>query len=141
MATSATAKFRTLLLDGLGLDANAFPDVSRKENWLEARRLIGERIATMPRDHWVKVFAQSDACVTSVLTFDEAMTHEHNVARKAHVEIAGKRQPAPAPRFSATPASTPEMKGRGGTEAAEALAGWGIGPERLEALGASGVIG
>lgn len=134
-------KFRALLLAGLGLDASSFPDVNSKANWPEARRLIGERLATEPRAHWVAVFADSDACVTPVLKFGEAMAHDHNVARVAHVDIAGKLQPAPAPRFSATPLATPEATPRGGAEATEAAVLWGIETHRMEALKAAGVLG
>lgn len=134
------AKFRALLLDGLGLEASSFPDIDIKDNWPEARRLIGARLATQPRDHWVEIFANSDACVTPVLNFDEAMAHDHNVARAAYVEVAGRLQPAPAPRFSATPAAVPEATPRGGNEAAEAVALWGIETHRMEALKASGVV-
>lgn len=135
------SKFRLLLLEGLGLDAQSFPDVSYKRNWPEARRLIGDRIASKPRAHWVEVFGTSDACVTPVLSFDEAIAHEHNVARAAHVEISGKQQPAPAPRFSVTPAGRPEMLSNGGEAAAEQLALWGIEIDRVGALKASGVVG
>lgn len=132
--------FRTQLITLLGFDAQTFPDVKLKSNWPEARRLIGERIASMPREHWVEVFKGSDACAAPVLTFDEAMTHEHNLARAAHVEIAGKRQPAPAPRFSATPAAVPEMHPNGGKAAAEQLARWGIDKMQIETLQASRIL-
>ena len=133
-------KFRMQLLEGLGLAADTFPDVGTKENWPEARRILAAQIASKPRAHWEMVFAGTDACVTPVLDFDEAQAHEHNRARRAHVEVSGKLQPAPAPRFSGTPAGIPEMKGRGGDEATQVLAGWGVSGDRVESLKAAGVI-
>lgn len=134
-------KFRSIMLEGFGFDPRTFPDVSQRENWSEARRLLAERIATRTRAEWEKVFEGSDACVTPVLDFDEAMDHPHNRIRRAHVEVSGRMQPAPAPRFSATPAAMPQMQGRGGDEARAALADWGIAEERIARLREAGVIG
>ena len=58
--------------------------------------------ATRTRDDWAGHFAPA-ACVSPVLTFDEAAAHPHNVARGT---LDGG-EPAPAPRFSATPAARP----------------------------------
>jgi len=40
-----------------------------------------------------------------VLDLDEAPQHPHNVARGTYAQIDGITQPAPAPRFSRTPAA------------------------------------
>jgi alpha-methylacyl-CoA racemase len=39
----------------------------------------------------------------------EAAAHSHNRTRSVFVEAGGVLQPAPAPRFSATPAQPPRM--------------------------------
>lgn len=133
-------KFRILLLKGLGFDPASFPDVDRRENWPEARRLIAERIASRPRAHWVQVFEGTDACVAPVLTFEEAKVHPHNLVRGAYLDIDGKMQPAPGPRFSETPPGEPRGPTRGAEGADQALAGWGIGPDRLDELRRSGAL-
>jgi alpha-methylacyl-CoA racemase len=46
----------------------------------------------------------SDICIAPVLSLAEAPGHPHNIARGTFVEVDGVIQPAPAPRFSATPA-------------------------------------
>ncbi|KAA2246072.1 CoA transferase, partial [Solihabitans fulvus] len=51
--------------------------------------------------------AGTDACLAPVLDPGEAVEHPHNAARATFVEVAGKVQPAPAPRFDRTPAATP----------------------------------
>jgi alpha-methylacyl-CoA racemase len=53
------------------------------------------------------VFADSDACVAPVLSFEEAIAHPHQAARGGYVEVGGVVQPAPAPRLSRTPAPVP----------------------------------
>ena len=67
----------------------------------------------------------------------EAAQHPHNVARGTYVEHDGLMQPAPAPRFSRTPANLTTPPVRAGTNTAEALAAWGI--DDIETLLADGV--
>ena len=56
----------------------------------------------------------------------EAYAHPHNVARGTYVERDGLTQPAPAPRFSATPATLTTPPQRAGASTTEALTAWGI---------------
>jgi alpha-methylacyl-CoA racemase len=65
--------------------------------------IVGRR----PLEDWMRVFEGTDACVTGVLTLDEAIRHPHNVARGTFTRATGLAQPAPAPRFSATPLAAP----------------------------------
>ena len=64
--------------------------------------------ASRTRDEWAAVFAGTDACVSPVLAFGEVAAHPHVAARGTVVERDGIAQAAPAPRFSRTPAETPE---------------------------------
>lgn len=78
-----------------------------RATWDETRRLLAEAFASRPRDEWGEIFADSDACVTPVLTPWEASRHPHNTARGTFTNVGGNTQPSPAPRFSRTPAVTP----------------------------------
>jgi alpha-methylacyl-CoA racemase len=78
-----------------------------RATWARTRRLFELVFACRPRDEWTEVFAESDACVTPVLTPWEAPGHPHNEARGTFTEVAGHIQPAPAPRFSRTPGANP----------------------------------
>ena len=60
-------------------------------------------MVTRTRDEWCAIFAGTDACVTPVLTLEEAPTDSHLAARDTFVNHNGQLQPAPAPRFSRTP--------------------------------------
>jgi alpha-methylacyl-CoA racemase len=93
----------------LGLDPAETPDQLDVTSWPRLRTLIAARIATRTRDEWTKTFADGDACVAPVLSLDEAPADAHLDARGVFVESHGIRQPAPAPRFSATPAATPSL--------------------------------
>lgn len=135
------AKFRKELLEGLGFNPATFPDVSDRANWEAARRLFAERLAQKTRAEWCGLFEGTDACLTPVLSFDEAIVHPHNVARNTYVEIAGIPQPAPAPRFSRTPAATPSPPEAPGESGEAVLADWGISAARIDDLARRGILG
>ncbi len=101
-------QFYAELITVLGLTEQI--DVARQHDratWPETRRRLAEAFAARPRDEWALLFAESDACVTPVLTPWEAPGHPHNVARGTFTSVDGYVQPAPAPRFSRTPAADP----------------------------------
>ncbi|MER7175155.1 CaiB/BaiF CoA transferase family protein [Streptomyces mesophilus] len=91
-------EFVTLL--GIADQAPARKDLAR---WGELRSAIEARFKTRTRDEWTAVFQDSDACVAPVLSLREAPEHPHLKERGTFVEHSGITQPAPAPRFSATP--------------------------------------
>lgn len=132
------ARFRKILLEGLGFDPKTFPDVGDVANWLAARSLLTERIASHPRAHWIAIFGEGDACVAPVLDFDEAVDHPHMIARAAHVEIDGRKQPAPAPRFSETPPGLPSGPEERYAATDAVLAEWGVTAQRLADLRQAG---
>jgi alpha-methylacyl-CoA racemase len=68
------------------------------------------------RDEWCALMEGTDVCFAPVLEWDEAPAHPHNRKRETFVEIAGVTQPAPAPRFSCTPASLSEAPARPGAD-------------------------
>jgi len=117
-------QFFAALVTGLGLaDAPAQYDATR---WDELRILLTEAFAGRSRAEWEKVFDGTDACVAPVLSLEEAYAHPHNVARGTYVEKDGLTQPAPAPRFSATPATLTTPPQSAGSNTFEALTAWGV---------------
>lgn len=100
-------QFFAAMLAGLDLAATDLPGQWEKERWGALRAALADAFAARSRDEWATVFFDTDACVTPVLTYAEAATHPHLVARHAMCEVDGVTQPAPAPRFSRTPAPTP----------------------------------
>ena len=100
-------QFYAALLAGLGLDAATLPGQNDAARWPELRAVLTETFAGRDRDHWAKVFDDSDACVTPVLAFGEVQTEPHITERNTFYEVNGGLQPLPAPRFSRTAADTP----------------------------------
>ncbi|AWB93897.1 CaiB/BaiF CoA transferase family protein [Aeromicrobium chenweiae] len=117
-------QFYAALIEGLGLtDAPGQYDFAR---WGELRQMLTETFASRTRAEWEQLFDGTDACVAPVLSIEEAYTHPHNVARGTYVERDGLTQPAPAPRFSATPATLTTPPERAGASTTAALNAWGI---------------
>jgi len=96
-------QFFSELLAGLDLTAEEVGAQNEREKWPEMRRVFAERFAQRTRDEWAALFQGTDACVAPVLSMSEAPDHPHNIERETFVDVDGVVQPAPAPRFSATP--------------------------------------
>ena len=104
----------------------------------ELRRVIAETFATRTQAEWTELFEGTDACVAPIIPLTEAMEHPHMAAREVFVDREGVRQPAPAPRFSRTPASLSlPPRPKPGADTREALAAWGV--EDVDALIEKGV--
>ena len=119
------------MLEKLGLDPAAegladLPHQIDPSGWDAWRAVIGEVFLTRTRDEWTAHFGDSDACVSPVLSPWEAHQHPHSVARNSFVEIDGIVQPAPAPRFSRTPAATPVAPDADGRDVVRTLKAWGL---------------
>jgi alpha-methylacyl-CoA racemase len=104
---SLEPQFFAAMLDGLALDPATLPGQWEKARWDELRAALTAAFARRTRDEWATVFAGTDACVTPVLAYEEALDDAHLRARGSFVRIDGVDQPAPAPRFSRTPAASP----------------------------------
>ena len=132
-------KFYALLLSTLGIDADP-ADQDDPTTFDATRSAIAAAFASKTRDEWAAVFDGSDACVTPVLTLGEATMHPHNTARDMYVEVDGYLQPAPAPRFSRTPATVPASPPPEGTNGAGALVPWGLSADTVAHAVATGVL-
>jgi alpha-methylacyl-CoA racemase len=110
----------------LGVSPDSLPDRDNPATWPEGKQRLAEAFRTRSRDEWAAVFDGSDACVSPVLSLDEAPHHPHAVARSAFIDIAGTVQPAPAPRFSKTPAATPTPPPQRGADTESVLRDWGV---------------
>ncbi|MDA8366062.1 MAG: CaiB/BaiF CoA-transferase family protein [Actinomycetota bacterium] len=133
-------QFYAELLDRLGLADAGLPDQNDKSAWPEMKERFAEVFAGRTRAEWEEVFAGSDACVAPVLSPAEAPDHPHNRQRGTFTEVAGVLQPAPAPRFSATPATIRRPPPNPGQHGDDALADWGFDPDEIDRLRSAGAI-
>ncbi|KND59604.1 Alpha-methylacyl-CoA racemase [Candidatus Burkholderia verschuerenii] len=140
MAVGAVeARFYAELLDKLDLaDANLSGQHDRS-GWPILRARFTETFATRTRAEWCTVFDGSDACVAPVLSFSEAPTHPHHVARGSFAEYGGAVVPAPAPRFSSTPSALAARAPARGEGGGVALQAWGFDRAQIDAMRAGGL--
>lgn len=104
-------RFYEAFVTGLGIDADALPAQDDVTGWPVLREEFSKAIALKTRDEWLEVFSDLDACVAPVYTFEEAAADPHNRARGLYTSVDGVLHPAPAPRFSRTPARSPGKPG------------------------------
>jgi alpha-methylacyl-CoA racemase len=94
-------QFYAAFLAGLGLAGEDLPHQYDRAGWPVLRARFASVFASRPRDEWAALFADTDACVTPVLTLDEAPLHPHNATRATYEPAdGGGWTPSPAPRFS-----------------------------------------
>ncbi|MFE9203186.1 CaiB/BaiF CoA transferase family protein [Micromonospora sp. NPDC007230] len=125
---------------GFPLAGDEAPDRTDPANWPALRTAWARLFRTRTRDEWTELLAGSDACVAPVLDWTEAPEHPHLAARGVFVDHDGITQPAPAPRFSATPTAVRRPPPRPGEHTDELLAEAGFDPDRIAALRAAGRV-
>ena len=131
---SIEPQFYALLLEKTGIDDPEFQRQMDRAAWPALHDKLADVIARKTRDEWCEIMDATDVCFAPVLDLDEAPKHAHNAARKTFVEVAGVTQPAPAPRFSATPGAIQGPPPTVGAHDREALADWGFSAAEIEAL-------
>jgi alpha-methylacyl-CoA racemase len=119
--------------DGAPDGGTAAGDRFDPAGWPAARRAWARLFRSRTRDEWAALLEHTDACVAPVLDWREAPSHPHLAARRTFVEHAGVTQPAPAPRFSATPGAIRRPPPQPGEHTDEILRELGREPAPLRA--------
>ncbi|MFF3286610.1 CaiB/BaiF CoA transferase family protein [Streptomyces sp. NPDC003023] len=114
---------RFVELLGIRDDLPARKDFAR---WDELRQAVADRFKSRTRAEWTALFEGSDACVAPVLSLREAPAHPHLAARGTFLDHGGITQPAPAPRFSATPGAVTRGPAMPGADTAEVARDWDV---------------
>ena len=133
-------KFLEEFLRRMEIDAKEMPAKMDRARWPEAKAKLARRFKSKTRDEWCRLLEGSDACFAPVLTLEEAPAHPHNAARRSFVEVDGIVQPAPAPRFSRTPASKPTPPEEPGERGIQSLAQWGLSETEIAQYRRSGAL-
>jgi alpha-methylacyl-CoA racemase len=98
-------RFYAALLRGLEISPDEAPQYDFAA-WPDLHTRLEALFATRDRDDWTARFAETEACVTPVLTLAEAPAHPHNTARGTHADAL----PRPAPRFDGATPKTPSHR-------------------------------
>ncbi len=133
-------KFYLDLLQRMGLGQVDLPAQDDRGGWAQIRARLQDMFKTRTRDEWCSLLEGTDACFAGVLDMDESVRHPHNVARKTHVEFQGVLNPAPAPRFSATPSDIRKAPPAPGEDTDDALLDWQFSAAEIASLKAVGAI-
>ena len=134
-------QFHAELVRLTGLDFPADANHLDPAVWPATKERQAAIFRTRTRDEWCELMEGTDACFAPVLSLDEAPGHRHNRERRAFVELDGVAQPAPAPRFSRTPAPAPASAAEPGADPGSDLAAWGITGHEVEELKSAGLLG
>lgn len=127
------ARFYAILLERLGLDPATLPRQNDRAEWPRLQAAFARRFLDRTQAEWAEVFAESDACVSPVLTLAEAGRHPHNLARGTLTDVAGILHPTPAPRFSRSHCGISRPPAREGEHSAEVLRDWGLSQSEIDA--------
>ncbi len=111
-----------------------------KGGWPDRKADLAEIFASRTRDQWCEVMDGTDVCFAPVLTIPEAYEHPQNTLRNTFVEVAGVRQPAPAPRFDRTPSEVAGPPAHPGAHTDDLLAAAGYGADEIATLRAGGAV-
>ncbi|KAH9518360.1 hypothetical protein Btru_016517 [Bulinus truncatus] len=95
-------KFYKELLKGLGLTEK---DVSQTDDYDKQKEIFTNIFLTKTRDEWTEIFKDLDACITPVLSSEEASAHPHNASKETFQKSVSPPElmANPAPRLSRTP--------------------------------------
>ena len=137
---SIEPQFYALLLEKTGITDPQFANQMSRDEWPELKAKLADVLSKKTQAEWCEIMDATDICFAPVLTLDEAPNHAHNVARETFVTVEGVVQPAPAPRFSATPGVIQGPPPKIGAHNEEALRQWGFSAAEVDALKASGAI-
>jgi alpha-methylacyl-CoA racemase len=135
---SIEPQFYALLLEKAEISDPDFQQQMNRAEWPKLTEKLAVVIATKTRDAWCAVMEGTDICFAPVLDLEEAPKHPHNLARETFVEIDGVVQPAPAPRFSATPGKVQSGPPAIGGDTESALTDWGFSAAEIDALKTAG---
>jgi len=135
-------KFYRAFLRKMGLDDDLWREAGYpahsahtvEHDWPALKAELAAIFKGRTRDEWCALFADSDVCVTPVLTLQEAALHPHNRARNAFIDVDGVQQNAPAPRFSRTSPAHPTAPPKSGSDPQQVLADWGIDHKLLSSV-------
>jgi alpha-methylacyl-CoA racemase len=137
--------FYALLIEKIGLGGEDLPEQYDRSGWPELRARFAEVFKTRTREEWCGLLEGTDACFAPVLTFDEARSHPHNVARRAFVADPATDEMTTevevAPRLSRTPGDPNRPSpAYPGADTDAVLTARGFSTDELEHLRRAGAI-
>lgn len=117
-------RFFALLCEKIGLPAALRDAQHDRARWPALHAAMAGIFRTRSRAAWCELLEGTDVCFAPVLGLTEAAAHPHHQARAGFMDIGGVAHPAPAPRFSRTPAAIQGAAPAAATTVADLLQRW-----------------
>jgi alpha-methylacyl-CoA racemase len=133
-------KFYADFVKGLDLDIAQLPAQMDRGQWNKLKETFAACFLRQTRDQWTAIFEHRDACVTPVLSMQEASAHAHNRERGNFVEIDELTQPNMAPRFGRTAADVRNRPSSATVDSRTLLQELRLSSEQIDALIAENVV-
>ena len=133
-------QFFAELVDRLGWSTEVVASQMDPSTWPALRDRFTATFKARTQAEWIDLLEGTDACVTPVLTMAEAAEHPHNRTRSTIVSQDGRRMPAPAPRFGATPLGDPGPSPSPGRDTDEILRTLGFDESAISSLRHQNVV-
>lgn len=137
---SIEPQFYALLVKLAELDPELFAKQMNPAKWPAQKAALTEKFKSKTQAEWTAIFMNEDACVTPVLTLEEATALPHNVERGLYAEQDGVLHQAPAPRFSRTPGSVANPPPARGQDTLMVLKDAKFSDAEIQALADQGLI-
>ena len=136
---SLEPQFYKLLIEKLDL-GDEFKNQMQFEKWDMLKKKLTTIFKTKTRDEWNEIFEGTDVCYAPVLSINEVMNHKHMQERNSFLKINDVTQPAPAPRFSVTPSSSPSAAPDIGQDNESIMLDIGYSKEQIKELEDKGIL-
>ena len=108
--------------------------------WPALKDRLTDLFGSKTSQEWCALMEHTDICFAPVLSMAQAPAHPHNAARGTFVKVGGDTQPAPAPRFSGTPAAAPSPEKPGGADTDAVLESIGFETDQIAHLRETGAV-
>lgn len=102
-------QFFAIMIDKLNIDIADYGDQNDRGAWPHQTQLLEDIFAGNTRAHWSALFDNTDACITPVLNYQEALEYPQNAARESHILDRSISHPNRAPRFASTDQQAPRL--------------------------------
>ena len=132
-------QFFAAMLEVTGISPDDYGPQLDPSQWPRQQQMLADVFRQKTMMEWNDLYDGTDACVSPVLTPDEATQHKHNAVRQSHTQHGPYSHPAPAPRFVETnpSISDEDAKVDYDLDSVLALAGYSEGDKaRLQSVGA-----
>ena len=136
---SLEPQFYQLLIEKLDL-GDEFKNQMQFDKWDMLKEKLTTIFKTKTRDEWNEIFEGTDVCYAPVLSINEVMNHKHMQERNSFLKINDVTQPAPAPRFSVTPSSSPSAAPDIGQDNESIMLDIGYSKEQIKELEDKGIL-